>query len=577
MYIMMLSRLAKEVQTPQVKTTSDGSSSLRQHHSGIIATAAQEATERAKVTHGTVEKSKKRKKKKNNKKLDPQTMETKSTTSTTTKNKKKKTNNNKIKKDPRCQVQYNNDRPYLEEDDERYDLGVGDGDKGRLGPCVYVYPDRYPPRQTWLQDVDWFHLRNETSTTQFDDTSMPNHDAREECFLQCLNDQDQLYDGYLLAAATMGLPKVTEYLLQHARLNPLYTPPPYPKRYRINAYQAAIMGGHVGVLDKLVQGGTKLDTVVIDEWGRTVLDYISLKGSPIRPYQALQWWNVTIRVKETETESEGRKEETTMIQTTKEEYGWNTTSDHDEVDNTCHLEILDDLDSKEFFKDFYVTGRPFVLRQHAYPEEIASFSRESWQQTRHFQPDRMRHKVGPTAYPGLTGQHYCATKMTTQEILENKPCPEMPLLKMIHAEHDDYFDQAYQLYEGDPYKAGFRKLPQWFGYNTSPGWQIFMGGDGSGATLHWHAAALNILYIGIKEWRITPPAYRGFTGQTVQQVTAQIKDEPFVMKCTQRPGDMFYIPDFWGHMTVNHGFGIGVAAIVSTSSRLYMGSFTNDY
>mmetsp|Transcript_9566 Transcript_9566/g.14003 ORF Transcript_9566/g.14003 Transcript_9566/m.14003 type:complete len:380 (+) Transcript_9566:1-1140(+) len=44
------------------------------------------------------------------------------------------------------------------------------------------------------------------------------------------------------------------------------------------------------------------------------------------------------------------------------------------------------------------------------------------------------------------------------------------------------------------------------------------------------------------------------------------------LRCTQRPGDLLYLPDFWGHSTLNHGFGIGVAAIVGTKHRNVPGS-----
>ena len=33
-----------------------------------------------------------------------------------------------------------------------------------------------------------------------------------------------------------------------------------------------------------------------------------------------------------------------------------------------------------------------------------------------------------------------------------------------------------------------------------------------GNTSHWHNAAFNVLYVGTKEWRVTPPKYKGMTG-----------------------------------------------------------------
>ena len=51
-----------------------------------------------------------------------------------------------------------------------------------------------------------------------------------------------------------------------------------------------------------------------------------------------------------------------------------------------------------------------------------------------------------------------------------------------------------------------------------------------GATYHWHAAAFNILYVGIKEWRIASPIYRGWTGMSALQAAKQL-DEHYTLQC----------------------------------------------
>ncbi|EJK66814.1 hypothetical protein THAOC_12224 [Thalassiosira oceanica] len=69
---------------------------------------------------------------------------------------------------------------------------------------------------------------------------------------------------------------------------------------------------------------------------------------------------------------------------------------------------------------------------------------------------------------------------------------------------------------------------------------IFFGSDMSGATLHWHAAAFNILYVGTKEWHVTPPLYRGFTGTPAEVALERFANQPFGVRCTQLPGDLIY-------------------------------------
>ena len=51
-----------------------------------------------------------------------------------------------------------------------------------------------------------------------------------------------------------------------------------------------------------------------------------------------------------------------------------------------------------------------------------------------------------------------------------------------------------------------------------------------GATYHWHAAAFNILYVGIKEWRIASPIYRGWTGMGALQAAKQL-NEHYTLQC----------------------------------------------
>lgn len=111
----------------------------------------------------------------------------------------------------------------------------------------------------------------------------------------------------------------------------------------------------------------------------------------------------------------------------------------------------------------------------------------------------------------------------------------------MHAEHRNHFDEAYGMYDGDPTRpgGGFSKLVEYFP-GVDHGWQIFFGSDMSGATLHWHEAAFNILYVGTKEWHVTPPLYRGFTGTPAEVALERFANQPFGVRCTQLPGDLIY-------------------------------------
>ena len=162
------------------------------------------------------------------------------------------------------------------------------------------------------------------------------------------------------------------------------------------------------------------------------------------------------------------------------------------------------------------------------------------------------------------------------DIEHNKECPEMPGIPMVHARHpnDEEFEELFPQYQGDPYnpKGGWRFLSRWFRRDVEgdgshePGWQVFFGGHGSGATLHWHRAALNTLYVGEKEWILTPPRYRGYTGMPAGEAAKLILEnhKDVALRCTQGPGDILFVPNYWGHLTLNRGFAIGAATILPT-------------
>jgi len=221
---------------------------------------------------------------------------------------------------------------------------------------------------------------------------------------------------------------------------------------------------------------------------------------------------------------------------------------------------------------------------------------------------------------------------TIEELEAGMVCEDMPDIPQVYAYHPsgDDFDEIWPDYNGDPMassfvnnssssssssstlkddgdnkddsnnkddtnnndndtinNASFRIIKKWFGHvvkeRDDVSWQVFFGGDGSGATYHWHDAAFNMLYVGVKEWKIAPPLYRGWSGMPAllaskaldmnivttdslnsnsNNIRTGITQHIPTLRCVQKPGDLFFIPNSWGHMTINHGFTIGAAAIM---------------
>uniref|UniRef100_A0A7S4RXA4 JmjC domain-containing protein n=1 Tax=Ditylum brightwellii TaxID=49249 RepID=A0A7S4RXA4_9STRA len=286
-----------------------------------------------------------------------------------------------------------------------------------------------------------------------------------------------------------------------------------------------------------------------------------MSGSPIRPVDAMNILGIYV-------EEGNHKRPQEEYGTEQNDSGWNETTDYPYDKEQCDFDIVDsDLDPNVFYRDYFMTGRPVVLRGQASQMELDMFSKHRLSQTKKFHPD-MEVRVGPTAYPSITNQQSCEKRMSINELEEGKACeemPEKPMVRAVHPKKKD-FEELYPGFDGNVLdeRGGFRSIQQFYSHVEDifdVGWQVFFGGDGSGATFHWHPAAFNILYVGVKEWKIAPPLYRGHTGMTAQQVAA-VLDPKISLTCIQRPGDMFYIPNFWGHSTFNHGFTIGAAGIV---------------
>jgi len=84
---------------------------------------------------------------------------------------------------------------------------------------------------------------------------------------------------------------------------------------------------------------------------------------------------------------------------------------------------------------------------------------------------------------------------------------------------------------------------------------FFLGRAGSGAPAHIHADAVNAVVAGAKRWYVSPPAATVYSRTPVAPWAAALDAAPVTdatpLRCTQRPGDVVYVPGEWGHAVVN--------------------------
>ncbi|KAL7539909.1 hypothetical protein ACHAWF_006541 [Thalassiosira exigua] len=445
-----------------------------------------------------------------------------------------------------------------------------------VGPYSRLYPKKERPPEGWTRAIDYFFRR-------------PSHGDREEDYVTCLSElrRSEVDDGTLADAARLGLTGTTTYLLETFELDPLRPRPapaavaggedgtPIPPATRpFGALQEALIGGYAEIARVLTGGNYK---TVVDGYGRTVEDYVSARGSPFRPAEAERVLGMDPErlaelygaerygAERYGAERGGRGSPKTKRR--KFDSGWNAAT-ADEYDSACDIDEIYDADymtREVFFKEYYSMGRPFILRNHVPLEGMKPFARSHpfWDASRTV-------PVGSTAYPNLTEQKRCAEDMAIADLERGTKCEEMPDTYMVHAWHPKAPDflALYPEHDGDPFheRGGWRKIKEWFGEveegSKKLGWQIFLGGDRSGATFHFHNAAVNALYVGVKEWVLAPPSHRGFTGMQARDARP-VLDRELTVRCTQYPGDVVFFPNYWGHLTINHGFTIGAATILN--------------
>ena len=115
---------------------------------------------------------------------------------------------------------------------------------------------------------------------------------------------------------------------------------------------------------------------------------------------------------------------------------------------------------------------------------------------------------------------------------------------------------------------GLVATPSWAATRVKPskGSQFFLGGRFSGAPMHYHQAAYNMLVYGRKRWFLAPPAHAVFSMLPAHQwVTHRLPrlreraNESRLYQCDQAAGDLLVLPDLWGHLTYNLAVSIGIA------------------
>lgn len=92
--------------------------------------------------------------------------------------------------------------------------------------------------------------------------------------------------------------------------------------------------------------------------------------------------------------------------------------------------------------------------------------------------------------------------------------------------------------------------------------QLGLGPPGSGAMPHYHGEAVNILLFGLKLWTIWSPQHAAFSGANARDFYEHAVNGGGEFPCIsfiQEPGDLVYLPAFYGHATLNLADSFSIA------------------
>ena len=136
--------------------------------------------------------------------------------------------------------------------------------------CNYEYDDKIEPVIGFIKGIYWYFFREDNKKKKM-----------EKCFLYCLKlyGTSNLNSKSLLYAVSEGLTAVLKVMKEHLIRMKKYEPLFLGER-GLNLIQEAIASCYSDILHILSNGNSKM---VIDDKGRTIEDYVNMKGLPICP------------------------------------------------------------------------------------------------------------------------------------------------------------------------------------------------------------------------------------------------------------------------------------------------------
>ena len=249
-------------------------------------------------------------------------------------------------------------------------------------------------------------------------------------------------------------------------------------------------------------------------------------------------------------------------------------------DPTCDFDVMETWNPRVFESDYFYSNRPVLIRNQ--PDVRAWAAGDAWQRETfvHHHAQDMFSVFGAIDPPSPRARSF---EMPLDAFMERLDSEEEPPFWLVETEftsakrrQQQQQQQQQQLFSEavEAVTGRFRWYEQLLANAGRDGgeysnYQFMISPEGVGAAPHFHNSALNALLHGRKTWFLFPPATAVHSTKSVLQwyqddfVGGATVNRPLV--CTQKAGDVMFVPDLWGHAVIADapGASVGLAHLFS--------------
>ena len=233
------------------------------------------------------------------------------------------------------------------------------------------------------------------------------------------------------------------------------------------------------------------------------------------------------------------------------------------VSERCDFDVLSVPDVQTFVFDYLALQRPVLIRNATNVHSMKKLY-HLWHQS------KFRQEFGALTFnevevPYAESFGYTTTRKTSiktflgnmkqfQEDNKNVPIDSIP--------HPNYIFESVPT--DSPILKDFKPpavLNEEVTHINTLKLQFYLGPPLSGAPVHFHRNAWNVLVYGQKRWFLYPPDKAFYSKEPVWKWWKEsYRRSPDALECVQYPGDMVFVPDMWGHAVINLRESVGVAS-----------------